>query len=247
MARNIRLILSYDGTNFCGWQIQPNGNSVQAELQKVLCQITGEEVHVTGSGRTDAGVHALGQTANFYTSASIGPERLIYAMNALLPDDIVIQKVEEVASGFHARYDAKGKHYQYVLYNAKIPPVLDRLYVWHITYGNKLNVERMREASSYFLGTHDFKGFMSSGSSVKDTVRTIEHISIVAEGPYITLDFYGNGFLYNMIRIIVGTLIACGIGKIPPEALEEIIASGVRERGGITAPAKGLKLVEVYY
>ncbi|MGE5631136.1 MAG: tRNA pseudouridine(38-40) synthase TruA [Caulobacteraceae bacterium] len=245
--RNIKLIIEYDGTNYSGWQVQENAPSIQAEIEKAVNRITGEKIRITGAGRTDAGVHARGQVANFNTNSTIPGDRFSYALNSILPRDIAIRGSCEVPDDFHARYSAKGKKYNYLLLNSKYPSALLRNYAYHINYCERLDIDRLKRASDYFVGTHDFFGFMSTGSSVSDTVRTIDEISILEENELIRLVFRGNGFLYNMVRIITGTLLDAGIGKIPVDDLPEIIASKDRSRAGITAPPCGLCLEEVYY
>jgi tRNA pseudouridine38-40 synthase len=245
--RNIKLLIEYDGTNYKGWQIQKNAPSIQEEIVKAIYKITGESIDLNGSGRTDAGVHARGQVANFVTSSNIREDRFADALNSVLPEDIVIKRSEEVSLDFHARFSAKGKKYSYTLYNSKYPPAIGRNYVYHVRYCDKLDIEKMVEGSRYFIGTHDFAGFMSAGSNVKDTVRTIYSIDFHNEGSKIRIEYIGNGFLYNMVRIITGTLLYCGLSRIDVTKLDEIILSKDRVKAGITIPAKGLCLEEVYY
>ena len=245
--RNIKLIIEYDGTNYSGWQIQKNGPSIQEELQKVLRTITGEECNVNGSGRTDAGVHAIGQVANFRTSSRMPADRFAYALNSMLPKDITIKASIEAEADFHARFSAIGKCYRYKIFNSRFPSALLRNYAYYINYCDKLDMNRLRSAADCFTGTHDFSGFMSTGSSVEDTVRTIYKIDVEKNEALIEICFEGNGFLYNMVRIIVGTLIYTGIGKIAVPEIPDIIRSKDRSRAGITAPAHGLYLEKVLY
>lgn len=245
--RNIKLIIEYDGTNYCGWQVQDNGPTIQGSLEKALLAVTGEKITVHGSGRTDAGVHARGQVANFTTSSSIPGEKFAYALNNKLPADIVIKHSCEMPPDFHARFSAKGKKYSYLVYNSKFPSALLRNYAYHVNYCERLDISRIEKAAKAFVGTHDFYGFMAAGSKVKDTVRTIYEIDLEEEKGLLRFNFKGNGFLYNMVRIITGTLIYAGIGKIDPDEMEDIIASKDRVRAGITAPPNGLYLEEVYY
>lgn len=245
--RNIKLIIEYDGTNYCGWQVQENGPTIQGSLEKALYAVTGEKAAVNGSGRTDAGVHARGQVANFVTDSSIPGDRFTYALNNKLPRDIVIKESIEAASDFHARFSAIGKKYSYLIYNSKFPSALLRNYAYHVNYCERLDIDRIRKAAEAFIGTYDFSGFMATGSIVKDTVRTIYELSIEAEKDMLRFNFKGNGFLYNMVRIITGTLLYAGIGKIDPDEMKDIITSGDRTKAGITAPAHGLYLEEVYY
>ncbi len=245
--RNIKLTIEYDGTNYKGWQIQPNAPSVQEEIQKGILKLTGEAVELNGSGRTDAGVHARGQVANFFTVSSIPAEKFPLALNSLLPMDITIKGSEEAADDFHARYSATGKIYSYTLLNSRFPSAILRNFAYHVTYCEKLDIDKLNKASSYFIGTHDFCGFMAAGSHVKDTVRTIYDINVSTDGELIKLTYQGNGFLYNMIRILTGTLLYASIGRIPIEELPEIIKSKNRVRAGITVPACGLSLEKVLY
>lgn len=245
--RNIKLIIEYDGTNYCGWQVQENGPSIQGSIEKALLAITSEKIKINGSGRTDAGVHARGQVANFTTSSKVPQEKFAYALNSLLPKDIVIKDSREVPLDFHARYSSVGKKYSYLIYNSKFPSALLRNYAYHIGYCERLDIGRIEKAAESFIGTYDFSGFMSTGSKVSDTVRTINELSIEKERELICIKYKGSGFLYNMVRIITGTLLYAGIGKINPEDIKDIILSKDRERAGITVPACGLYLEEVYY
>jgi len=245
--RNIKLIIEYDGTNYCGWQTQENGPTIQESVEKALMKLTGEEIRINGSGRTDAGVHARGQVANFHTSSTVPGDRFSYALNNLLPRDIVIKDSDEADADFHARFSAKGKKYSYHMINSKFPSALYRNYAYHINYCERLDIGRMQEAAKAFIGTYDFAGFMAAGSIVKDTVRTIFELSVEQDGEMIRLSFKGSGFLYNMVRIMTGTILYAGIGKIDPDGLKDIILSKDRSRAGITVPPAGLYLEEVYY
>lgn len=245
--RNIKLIIEYDGTNYSGWQIQENGPSIQGALEKTLFDITGEKIRIFGAGRTDKGVHATGQVASFTTASSIPPERFIYALNGLLPGDIVIKDSREVPLDFHARHSAIAKRYSYHINNSKFPSALLRNYAYHVKYCERLDIDRVEKAAEAFLGTYDFSGFMATGSVFASTVRTIYEISIETEKDMIRFIYKGSGFLYNMVRIITGTLLYAGIGKIDPNDIKDIIMSKDRDRAGITAPACGLYLEEVYY
>lgn len=242
--RNLKLTIQYDGTKYCGWQKQPNSSGIQGTIEYAIYEITKEKVNITGSGRTDAGVHALGQVANFKTNSSIPAARIPDALNAKLPKDISIIDCQEVSDDFHSRYSATGKIYRYLIYNKPYRSPLYKDISYHVRY--ELDIEKMRSEAKSLLGTHEFKGFMSSGSSVKDTVRTIHNISIDNSGDLIVLEVEGNGFLYNMVRIIVGTLVDIGRGRID-KSLEEIIASQDRGEAGHTAPAHGLFLKKVHY
>lgn len=242
---NVKLILQYDGANYHGWQVQKNGVTVQETLSDAIEGVVGEKVSVIGCGRTDAGVHALGFVCNFHTKSRVLPEKYPYAINSHLPDDIRVINAEEVGDDFHAKNSAVKKRYIYRILNRNINDVFEGKYAWH--YRFPLNIEAMRYASEAFLGEHDFIGFASSGFTVKTTVRTIYSLDILKSGDIITIDVCGNGFLYNMVRIIAGTLVYAGSGKINPGDMEMIINSKKRDMAGITAPANGLFLKEVYY
>ncbi|WP_343338157.1 tRNA pseudouridine synthase A [Terrisporobacter petrolearius] len=242
--RNLKLTIQYDGTKYCGWQKQPKSSGIQGTIEYAIYEITREKVNIIGSGRTDAGVHALGQVANFKTNSNIPAARIPDALNAKLPKDISIIDCQEVSDDFHSRYSATGKIYRYLIYNKPYRSPLYKDISYHVRYD--LDIEEMRVEAQSLLGTHEFKGFMSSGSSVKDTVRTIHNISIEESGDLIALEVEGNGFLYNMVRIIVGTLVDIGRGRID-KPLEEIIASQDRGEAGHTAPAHGLFLKKVHY
>lgn len=242
--RNIKITIQYNGSNYCGWQKQPDSLGIQGTIEKAIYDITREEVKLVGSGRTDSGVHAIGQIANFKINSDINVESIPMALNAKLPKDISIIKACEVNEDFHSRYSAKGKTYKYLIYNSKFRnPILSDI-SYQVKY--ELDFDKMCLESKSILGTHDFKGFMSSGSSVKDTIRTIYDIDINKKDDLIVVEISGNGFLYNMVRIIVGTLIDIGRGRIN-ESFLEIIESKTRSKCGHTAPAQGLFLKKVHY
>lgn len=243
--KNIKIVVEYDGTAYHGWQSQRNAVAIQDVIEAALENLTGEEIKLTGSGRTDAGVHAFGQVANFRTSSSIPPQKISYALNGVLPRDIVVKHSREVKAKFHSRYDAKAKKYKYIILNSEFPTVFMRDRAWHIR--TPLDCDAMREALKGFLGTHDFSSFMSSGSSVESTVRTVFSTCLHEDGECIEVEVTANGFLYNMMRIIVGTLVEVGTGEAQPGEIPGIVESGKREKAGITAPAHGLYLVKVYY
>lgn len=243
--RNIKLTIEYDGKDFNGWQKQPNKLNIQGEIERAIYNITKEEVDLIGSGRTDAGVHALGQVANFKTNSQISIEKIPLAINSQLKNSIVIKEAEEVDERFHSRYNAKHKTYRYIINNSKCGTAIYRNLEY--SYPFKLDVEKMKQASKYFEGEHDFKAFKSSGTSSKNSVRTIYKAIVKQEGEKIIIELTGNGFLYNMVRIISGTLLDVGLGKIRPEEIPEIIESKDRQRAGKTLPAHGLYLVEVKY
>ena len=242
---NIKLKIQYDGKEYHGWQIQAGDATIQEELTKAVRCITGGEVKLKGCGRTDAGVHAESYVCNFHTDARIPVDRYPYALNSKLPKDIVCRGAELAGEDFDANRSAKAKRYIYRIYNSDIPDAFLGRYSWQ--YKHKLDVEKMQLAAKAFVGEHDFIGFASSGFTVKTTVRTIYSLDVTREGNLITIDVCGNGFLYNMVRIIAGTLVFAGSGKIKPEDMEAIIASKCRERAGVTAPPHGLCLKEVYY
>ena len=243
--RNIRLTIEYDGKCYNGWQKQPNKLNIQGEIERAIYNITKEEVDLIGSGRTDAGVHALGQVANFKTNSQISIEKLPLAINSQLKNSIVIKEAEEVNERFHSRYNAKRKTYRYIINNSKCGTAIYRNLEY--SYPFKLDAEKMKQASKYFEGEHDFKAFKSSGTSSKNSVRTIYKAIVKQEGEKIIIELTGNGFLYNMVRIISGTLLDVGLGKIQPEEIPEMIESKDRQRAGKTLPAHGLYLVEVKY
>ncbi len=243
--RNIKLTIEYDGTNYVGWQRQENGISVQQKLEKAINIVSGEDVILIGSGRTDSGVHAKGQVANFKTSSTIPPEKFKFALNNNLPGDIAILKSEEVSIDFHSRYDSIGKKYGYLIYNSKLPTALCRNLVYHVSY--TLDYEEMKKAIDLFRGTHDFTSFMVARNDVETAVRTITNISLDKKGDLIFFSVEGDGFLYNMIRIIVGTLIDIGRGKLKAVDIPNIIHLKHRKFAGHTAPPQGLYLEKVYY
>ncbi|AOT71201.1 tRNA pseudouridine(38-40) synthase TruA [Geosporobacter ferrireducens] len=243
--RNIKLLIEYDGTNFCGWQRQNNGRTIQEEIEKALEKVLKRPVKIHGSGRTDTGVHALGQVASFKANITVPMDKIPLALNSLLPEDISVKGASEVEEDFHARYSAKGKKYIYQIYNGPLRSPLLRNYAYFVAH--PLDLNRMQEAAQYFLGSHDFKGFMASGSCVQDTVRTLYKLDVYFHENLIKIEVEGNGFLYNMVRIISGTLVEVGKEKILPTEMQKIIASGIRESAGPTAPAQGLYLAEVFY
>ena len=243
--RNIKLIIEYDGKSFNGWQKQPNKLNIQGEIERAIFAVTGEEVELIGSGRTDAGVHALAQVANFKTNSNIPVSKFAKAINSKLKRTVVVKSAEEVDERFHSRYHAKRKTYRYTINNSENGTAIYRNieYIFPI----KLDVIKMKEAAPYFIGEHDFKAFKSSGTSSKTSIRTIYDLSVQAKGERIFINATGNGFLYNMVRIISGTLLEVGLGKIKPEEIPQIIEEGNREKAGRTLPPQGLCLVSVEY
>ncbi|HIY30212.1 MAG TPA: tRNA pseudouridine(38-40) synthase TruA [Candidatus Mediterraneibacter avicola] len=243
--KRIKLTVAYDGTDYCGWQVQPNGMTVEEILNRELSALTGEEVKVIGASRTDAGVHAEGNVAVFDTETGIPAERIAYALNCRLPEDIVAVKSEEVPGDWHPRYQCSVKTYEYRILNREMPDPVCRRSTVHVSY--PLNLGDMRTAAGYLKGEHDFKSFCSPHTEVKDTVRTVHSLEIEKEGDIITVRISGNGFLYNMVRIIVGTLINVGRGACPPEKVKEILEARDRRKAAATAPAKGLVLKHIRY
>ena len=245
--RNIKLIIEYDGKSFNGWQKQPDKLNIQGEIERAIEEITGEKVDLIASGRTDAGVHSFGQTANFKTNSNIPIEKFAVAINSKLKKAIVIKSAEEVDERFHSRYNCVRKKYRYIINNSQCGSAIYRGLEYHIPV--KLDVEKMKEAAKYFEGEHDFKGFKATGGNNKSTVRTIYKAEVTYNkaDERIIIELTGNGFLYNMIRIIAGTLVEAGLGKIEPKEITEIIESKDRARAGKTLPAHGLYLVEVEY
>lgn len=246
MVRRIKCVIAYDGTHFFGYQIQPGKRTVQGELERVLKRMhKGKEVRVAASGRTDAGVHAYGQVIHFDTPLSLSPEQWKKALNAQLPDDIVVRSAAETDSAFHARFSAKAKEYRYNVWNAAERDVFRRHYcAWH---PYPLHIDAMNEALVPLKGTHDFTGFCSAKTAMEDRVRTIYHAEVEADGPMLQFRLIGSGFLYNMVRIIVGTVLEVGQGKRSPSDIEWLLAAKDRRLAGPTAPAQGLYLWRVYY
>lgn len=244
--RNIKLVIEYDGKEFNGWQKQPDKLNIQGTIENAIEEITGEEVELTASGRTDRGVHALGQVANFKTNSNIPVEKFPIAINTKLKKSIRILYAEEVDEKFHSRLTCKKKTYRYIINNSKYGTAIYRNLETHIPL--KLNVEKMKEAVKYFEGEYDFKAFKASGTSSKSSVRTIYNANVIQmPNDRIYIELTGNGFLYNMVRIIAGTLVDVGIGKIKPKEIENIIKSKKRENAGKTLPPQGLYLVKVEY
>ena len=243
--RNIKLTIEYDGTSYGGWQKQKNNRTIQQCIEEAIKLLTGEEVELIGSSRTDAGVHAKGMVANFITNSKIPSDKFREAISTKLPDDIGIIKSEEVDKNFHSRYDSKGKTYCYTLVNRYEKVCLGRSYVYQVR--DELNYNLMKDAAKYFLGKHDFKAFKTNGSSVKTSVRTISGLELELKGDVLKIFISADGFLYNMVRIIVGTLIEVGKGKIKPEDIESIIRNGDRSKAGPCVPPNGLVLEKVFY
>lgn len=243
--KRVRLTVAYDGTNYSGWQTQANSVAVQDVLNQHLSELLGENIETIGASRTDAGVHALGNVVIFDTNHRMPAEKISYALNTRLPEDIRIQKSEEVAPDFHPLAVTSIKTYEYKILNRKMPLPTWRNYA-HFTYV-PLDVEKMCKAAQYLIGEHDFKSFCGAGAQVKTTVRHVLDIHIKKEEDLITIRVTGKGFLYHMVRIIAGTLMEVGKGNYPPEYVKEILAARDREVAGPTAPARGLTLVRIQY
>ena len=247
--RSLKLTVRYDGSQYAGWQVQPDCNTVQQELEQAWTRITGESIRVIASGRTDSGVHALGQVVSISTETDKTDEILCRALNAHLPNDIAVMKLEPAPEGFHAIRDAKSKRYRYWLGNGGVEDIFWRDYGWHFRL--PLNVDLMRQAASRLLGTHDFASFQAARSDRKTTVRTIIDLPIDEmvqdDTPLIRVEVCADGFLYNMVRNIVGSLVAVGQQEQPPEWIDEVLAAKDRRAAGATAPARGLFLVSVDY
>lgn len=244
--RNIKVILQYEGTRYQGWQRQDStGNTIQGKLEALLSKMCGEKVEVNGSGRTDAGVHALGQVANFHIETGKTPKEIMDYMNFYLPEDIAVIRAEEVSERFHSRLNAKGKTYCYRVLNSDVPHIFDRRYVYAVP--DALDMDAMRRAADALCGTHDYRAFTSNKKSKKSTVRTVDFIDMERIGDEIRFTFKGNGFLYHMVRIMTGTLLEAGMHKRDAEQMEWLLKAGTREDAGFLAPAMGLTLVEVHY
>lgn len=244
-TRRILLTVSYDGTNYAGWQLQENAVAVQQRVEEALEQLIHTPIRVTGASRTDAGVHALGQRFHFDTFSRIPADKYAFALNTCLPPDIRILAGCEVPGDFHARFDAKGKRYTYRIHNAPHASALYRNITAHVPY--KLDIPRMQQSLSDLLGTHDFAAFQASGGTAKTTIRTLTEAQLAQDGEMLTLTVCGNAFLYNMVRIIAGTMLDIGMGRKPADAFRTALETGDRLALGVTAPACGLELTKVYY
>lgn len=243
--KRVKLVVAYDGTRYCGWQVQPNQITIEGVLNEALTSLLGEDISVIGASRTDSGVHAMGNVAVFDTDSRIPGEKFSYALNQRLPEDIRIQSSCEVPVSFHPRKVDCTKTYQYRIMNCEFPNPMKRLYA-HFVY-NKLDVTKMQQGARYLVGEHDFKSFCSIHTQAKETVRTIYSIEVTKEKEEVVITIKGNGFLYNMVRIIAGTLLQVGLGQRAPEAMLEILEAKDREMAGPTAPACGLTLLQIEY
>lgn len=244
--RNFKLLLAYDGTRYKGWQRLGNSDqTIQGKLEHVLTKMVGTPVEIIGSGRTDAGVHAMGQTANFHADTTMSCQEICSYLRQYLPEDIGVLSVEEVDLRFHSRYNAVRKTYRYRIWNSDNPCVFERKYVWPVT--EQFDLRAMKEAAMYFLGSHDFLAFCSNKHFKKSSIRTIYALDIDRRGEELQFRITGDGFLYNMVRIIVGTLLDVGRGTLLPQDIPELFESKSRVEAGMTAPARGLCLMEVEY
>ncbi|MGM0140175.1 tRNA pseudouridine(38-40) synthase [Enterococcus sp. DIV0755b] len=244
--KNIKLTIEYDGRRYLGWQRLGNSEkTIQGKIETVLAQMTGEEIEIIGSGRTDAGTHARGQIANFKTKSNLTAEEILSFLNRYLPNDIVIKDVEEVGERFHARYNAKGKQYSYYVWNDVIPTAFYRNHSFNVP--QELDLLKMEKAIEKLLGTHDFIGFSALKKTKKSTVRTIKEIRLEKEGRMLRFTFIGDGFLHKMIRILTGTLLEIGMGKLEVDVIDEVLANKIRQGAGETVPANGLFLDQVFY
>lgn len=243
--KRIKMIVAYDGTNYCGWQIQPNGVTIEQKLNEALSALLKEDIKVTGASRTDSGVHSLGNVCIFDTNARMPGSKISYAVNRSLPDDIVVVESCEVAEDFHPRFSKSRKTYEYRIMNRTFPDPTRRLDTYHFHY--PLDVDKMAEAAAHLEGEHDFKSFASVHMQAETSVRTIYSCTVTRSGDIITIRVTGSGFLYNMVRIIAGTLIKVGCGDIAPEMIPEILAAEDRSKAGPTAPAHGLTMIGLEY
>ena len=244
--KNYKLTISYDGTRFQGWERQPSTEmTIQGKLENVLSRMTGTEIEVIGSGRTDAGVHARNMTANVHMATGRSEESIRDYLNEYLPEDICVKDVRICSDRFHSRYNALGKTYRYTCYTGSLKPVFDRKYVWKLD--EVPDVEKMRQAASFLIGTHDFASFCGNPKMKKTTVRKVDRIDIVSKGSYLTFTYHGTGFLQYMVRILTGTLIEVGLGKRTPESMEQLLEAKDRRLAGPTAPACGLCMISADY
>ncbi|MCC8151193.1 MAG: tRNA pseudouridine(38-40) synthase TruA [Lachnospiraceae bacterium] len=246
MRNNYKMILSYDGSRYFGWEHQPNTPmTIQGKLEQVLTRMTGQDVEVIGAGRTDAGVHARGMVANAHFETELSDVEIRDYMNRYLPEDICVREVRQASDRFHSRYNALGKTYRYTCYVGDGKPVFDRKYVY--VPEDSPDVEQMRKAAEYLIGTHDFASFCSNPRMKKSTVRKVDRIEIARKGAYLYFTYHGTGFLQHMVRILTGTLLEVGYGKREPESMAELLEARQRSQAGFTAPAKGLCLLKVDY
>lgn len=243
--KRVKLVVAYDGTNYHGWQVQDNGITIEEVLNRTISELVQEDIKVIGASRTDAGVHACGNVAVFDTESRIPGDKFSFALNQRLPEDIRIQESCEVDADFHPRYADTVKTYEYNILNRRFELPSKRLYAAFCYY--PMDIERMNQAAAYLVGEHDFKSFCSAGAQVQTTVRTIYAVNVTKDDDMVHIRITGNGFLYNMVRIIAGTLMQVGTGLMEPEQVKEILEARDRSKAGSTAVAKGLTLVEIRY
>lgn len=243
--RNIKLTISYDGTNYSGWQLQKNGKTIQGEIEQAIEKVFGKKCRIFGTSRTDAGVHALAQVAHFKTHSTVPVEKICPALNAILPRDIAVVHAEEMPQKFHSQFDAKSKLYAYHILNSHHRDPFSQKHSWRIPY--KLNIPLMRKEAAFLVGLHDFKSFQASDKRERSSVRKIFYINIKKRKSSIVIDIEADGFLYNMVRNIVGTMVEVGRGYLPSGSISKILKNKDRTTAGPTAPAKGLFLIEVKY
>ena len=243
--RTIKILLQYDGTNYCGWQEQPNGPSIQETVELALAKILGQRVRVQAAGRTDAGVHALAMPATFRTESTIPLRAFVEGLNGLLPEDIAIQSAEEVPADFRVIGGADCKTYRYTIYNARQRSPLNRRTSWHVR--EILDLQAMRDAAAQFIGEHDFRAFRGQNCTAVTSIRRIDAVVIQQQGPLITIEVTGGGFLKHMVRIMAGTLVDIGRGRLQADLISELLNHPDRTRGGVTAPPQGLCLLKVCY
>lgn len=243
--RNLKITIQYNGKNYCGWQRQPNSLGIQGNIENAIYEITKEKVKLIGSGRTDAGVHAFGQVANFKIDSDFPIEKMAIAINSQLKRSIRIKHAQEVAEDFHSRYHCKSKTYIYIIENSEQGSAIYRNLTYHVP--QPLDIKKMQQAADYLVGEHDFSSFKSSGTSSKSSVRTIYAAQVLKEQERVIIQLTGNGFLYNMVRIISGTLLEIGLGNMQPEQMKEILEAKDRQKAGKTLPAYGLYLMNAEY
>jgi tRNA pseudouridine38-40 synthase len=243
--RNILLTIEYDGTNYAGWQVQPNGLAIQQVLEEALERLLKEKVRLNSSGRTDAGVHAMAMPASFTTTRDIPLKAFTFGLNGLIPPDIAVKDAREVPLEFHPRREATLKHYRYTLHASQNRAPLCRLYSWHLRA--PLDIVAMRDAAGYFVGEHDFASFRGTGCAAKTTIRVVKSVTLTEDGEFLRIDVKGVGFLRNMVRIMTGTLVEVGLGRRDPQSIRDLLRLPDRSAAGATAPPQGLSLVEVSF
>lgn len=244
--KKYKITIEYDGTKYKGWQrLKNTDKTIQEKIEQVLSKVIGHNIEIHGSGRTDSGVHAYGQVAHFEAKESLELDKLLFTCNQMLPQDIVFKKIENVDETFHARFSVQSKRYTYKIWNNEIPSALNRKYAYHVP--QKLDLEKMKKAASFLIGKHDFSSFSAEKAKGKSMVREIYSIDITAINSEVSMDFFGEGFLYKMVRIITGTLIEVGLGQRNPDEIKEILLKKDRSNAGETVSSHGLYLMEVNY